>query len=143
MVGTVPGSPTVGLDSADAMTIPVLSREFARFVVVGASNTLVAYGAYLLLVNWLPYPIAWGIGYLLGIASGYLANALFVFKKSLRGKSAFAFFCIYLVQYLASILLLKVALEILMLPHWLAAILVIALTIPPTFLFIRMAMNSK
>lgn len=143
MVGTTPGSRVADLDSTGAMTILVLSREFTRFVVVGASNTLVAYGAYLLLVNWLPYPIAWGIGYLLGIASGYVANALFVFKKPLRGKSAFAFFCIYLTQYLVSILLLKVALEVLMLPHWLAAMLVIALTIPPTFLFIRIAMNSK
>lgn len=143
MVGTAPGSRVADLDSTGAMTILVLSREFTRFVVVGASNTLVAYGAYLLLVNWLPYPVAWGIGYLLGIASGYVANALFVFKKPLRGKSAFTFFCIYLTQYLVSILLLKVALEVLMLPHWLAAILVIALTIPPTFLFIRIAMNSK
>lgn len=119
------------------------SREFARFLVVGASNTLVAYFAYLLLVNWWPYPVAWGIGYLLGIASGYMANAVFVFKKPIRGKSALAFFCIYLVQYLVSILLLRVALEMLVLPHWLAAILVIVVTIPATFLFIRVAMNSK
>lgn len=125
------------------MTTDVVSREFIRFLVVGGCNTLVAYGAYLLLVNWLPYPIAWGIGYLLGIGSGYVANALFVFKKPLRGKSALAFFCVYLAQYLVSILLLKVALEVLMLPHWLAAIGVIALTIPPTFLFIRIALNSK
>lgn len=121
----------------------MLSREFTRFLVAGASNTLVAYGAYLLLVNWLPYPVAWGIGYLLGIATGYVANALFVFKKPLRGKSALAFFGIYLAQYLVSILLLKVALEVFLLPHWFAAIAVIALTIPPTFLFIRFAMNSK
>jgi putative flippase GtrA len=119
------------------------SRQFAGFLAVGASNTLVAYVAYLLLVTWLPYPIAWGIGYLLGIASGYVANAVFVFKKPLRGKSALAFFCIYLVQYLVSILLLKVALEMLMLPHWLAAMLVIMVTIPATFLFIRVAMDSK
>ncbi|MGH8243010.1 MAG: GtrA family protein [Steroidobacteraceae bacterium] len=125
------------------MTTAVISREFIRFLVVGASNTLVAYGAYLLLVNWLPYPIAWGFGYLLGIGSGYVANALFVFKKPLRGKSALAFFCVYLAQYLVSILLLKVALEVLMLPHWLAAIGVIVLTIPPTFLFIRIALNSR
>lgn len=125
------------------MTTAVLSREFTRFLVVGASNTLVAYAAYLLLVSWLPYPVAWGIGYLLGIASGYVANAVFVFKKPLRRKSALAFFGVYLAQYLVSILLLKVALEVLMLPHWLAAMVVIALTIPPTFLFIRVAMNSK
>jgi len=121
----------------------LLSYEFLRFLVVGASNTLIAYGAYLLLVGVLPYQVAWAIGYLLGIACGYIANALFVFKKTMRRGSAFAFLCVYLAQYLLSLLLLTFGLKCMHLPHWLAAILVIALTMPPTFLFVRLVMNSR
>jgi len=120
-----------------------ISRQFARFILVGASNTIVAYGAYLLLVHWLSYPIAWGIGYLLGIATGYIANALFVFRKPLHRGSAFAFFCVYLLQYLVSVFLLRTALQTLMMPHWLAALVVILLTTPPMFLLVRVVMNSR
>lgn len=113
-----------------------------RFVAVGASNTLVAYGAYLLLSSWLPYALAWGIGYSLGIASGYVANAVFVFKKPTHGRSAFAYLLIYLGQYAFSVVLLGISQEYLMLPHWLAALVVICLTVPSTFLLVRWSMNK-
>lgn len=134
-----PGADSVATD----MRIPLVSGQFARFILVGASNTLVAYATYLLLVNWLPYPIAWGIGYVLGIATGYMANALFVFRRPLHRRSALAFFCAYLLQYLVSVLLLRVALLSLMLPHWLAALAVISLTTPPMFLLVRLVMNFQ
>lgn len=135
------------LPSADSVTTNMrthlVSGQFARFILVGANNTLVTYCTYLLLVNWLSYPVAWGIGYVLGITAGYLANALFVFRRPLHGRSALAFFCAYLLQYLVSVLLLRVALLSLMMPHWLAAIAVISLTTPPMFLLVRLVMNFQ
>lgn len=119
----------------------MITREFVRFLLVGACNTLVAYGSYLLLVRWLPYPVAWGIAYLTGIGSGYVANALLVFKRTLQRRSALAFLCIYLVQYLVNLLLLKITLDVLNLPHWLAALVAIGVTLLPTFLLVRFAMG--
>ncbi len=121
----------------------MISKQFAGFLAVGASNTLVAYGAYLLLVNWLPYVLAWSLGYALGIVCGYAANALFVFKKPVRGGSALAYALIYVGQYAISVVLLAISQERLMLPHWLAAIVVIGLTVPPTFLLVRWTMNRQ
>lgn len=121
----------------------MISKQFLRFLVVGASNTLVAYGAYLLLLNWLPYVAAWSLGYLLGIASGYAASAAFVFNRPMRTRSAFSYLLVYLGQYAVSVALLAFTQERLGLPHWLAALCVICLTVPPTFLFVRWVMDPS
>lgn len=116
--------------------------EFARFLLVGGMNTAVAYAAYLLLVGFLAYPLAWGIAYLAGIAVGYVANSLFVFKQPLRHRSALAYGLIYLGQYLLGVLLLKAFLDVFGLPHWISALAVIAITIPVTFVFVRQALKA-
>lgn len=119
------------------------THEFVKFLFVGACNTLVAYAAYLLLATMYPYPVAWGIAYVLGIGTGYLANSLFVFKKPFRRRSALAYCGVYVGQYLVGIALLKLFLEVFGLPHWLSALTVIALTVPLTFVFVRYVMNSR
>jgi putative flippase GtrA len=58
-----------------------LDSRFARFALVGASNGVVAFLTYsLLLALEVAYPVAATVGYLAGIANGYTWNRLWTFE---------------------------------------------------------------
>jgi putative flippase GtrA len=57
-----------------------VATQFARFVAVGASNTLLSLGVYLLLLAvGVPYLIAAACGFSAGAANGYLLNRWWTF----------------------------------------------------------------
>jgi len=58
-----------------------VAKQFGRFVVVGASNTLLSLAVYvLLLAVGLPYLLAAGVGFAAGAANGYLLNRWWTFS---------------------------------------------------------------
>src|SRR5690606_17216839 len=101
------GTPRAPPDKASASR--VLTGEFLRFLVMGGTNTVVAYGIYLLLLNWMRYEYAYAIGYGVGIVMAYVLSATFVFRQPLRKRSAMRFPLVYVAQFLISLVLLKVA----------------------------------
>ena len=129
------GTPLAPPDKASASR--VMTGEFLRFLVMGGTNTVVAYGIYLLLLNWMRYEYAYAIGYGVGIVMAYVLSATFVFRQPLRKRSAMRFPLVYVAQFLISLVLLKVAIELVHLPPWLGLAFAVVLTIPVTFALSR------
>ena len=58
-----------------------VARQFARFVVVGASNTLLSVAAYLALLEvGVPYLLAAACGFAAGATNGYVLNRWWTFS---------------------------------------------------------------
>ena len=117
--------------------------EALRFLVAGGANTAVAYGIYLLLLPFMRYEFAYAIGYIAGIATAYVLGATYVFRREMRARSAVRFPLVYIAQFLASLALLRAAVEILHLPRWLALAISIAVTMPMTFLLSRLVIRRS
>lgn len=126
---------------------PIVSRrqllgEGFRFLVGGALNTGFTYLVYLLLVAFIRYELAYVCAYLIGIATSYLVNALLVFRQPLDRKAALKFPFVYVIQLVLGTLLLRVLVE-----HGIdekvAPLIVIAATVPLTFLMTRYVIVRK
>lgn len=120
-----------------------VAGEFLRFLVVGGTNTVVAYGLYLILLHWLRYELAYSLAYLAGISVGYFMNTLFVFRQPLSRRAALRYPLVYLVQYLLSLLVLRVAVNLVGVPAWLALAFAIVATIPVTFVLSRLVIHAR
>ena len=116
--------------------------EFLRYLIMGGTNTIVAYAIYLLLLQWIRYEIAYSIGYAVGIVMAYALSAVFVFRQPMRKRSAMRFPLVYLAQFLISLGLLRLAVEVIHIPQWLALGFAVVLTIPVTFLLSRWVLHS-
>ena len=111
--------------------------RFARFVAVGAANTAVSYGIYLLLLLAIDYRIAYTIAYLAGLGIGYWAHATFVFRARLGARSALAYSATYAATYLVSLGMLAVAVDYLGVPKPAAMLAALCVTIPLSFVLLR------
>lgn len=136
-------SPEREMESSTSLTrFRRLLGEFLRFLVMGGINTLVAYIVYLILLNWMRYEIAYSLGYAVGICVAYALSAVFVFRKPMSKRSAVRFPLVYVVQFLISLGLLKIAVDWIHLPEWFAFCVAVVLTIPATFLMTRHVVHS-
>lgn len=111
--------------------------EFVRFVVVRAACAVLSYGCYLILLLWMRYEIAYVVAFLVGVGLAYVVSALFVFRQPMRKRSALRFPAVYVIQFLLSLVLLRVAVENLGVPESLALALAVGVTLPLTFLLSR------
>lgn len=82
------------------------NRNFLKYLMVGALNTGLTYGLYLILLNFLSYRIAYTLAYVAGILSSYLLNSFFVFNVKVSYGKFFLYPVVYLVHYFFSLLLL-------------------------------------
>jgi putative flippase GtrA len=114
-----------------------LNRAFARYLVTGGVNTGVTYALYLLLLKVLPYGQAYTLTYVLGIALAYALQVRFVFKVDASWRTFLRFPMVYLVQYLAGWLVLRVLVERGLMPEQYAMLVVIAVTVPLGFVLSR------
>lgn len=119
-----------------------IRSEFLRFLMVGGLQTVLSYLFFLLLIQFLVYPIAYSLTYCAGIVLSYFLHVLFVFRESVRLTTFLKFPLVYLVQYLLGLALLWIFVDLLRIdPAW-AMIAVIALTIPITFLTSRFVIKN-
>lgn len=115
----------------------MLKHEFARFLLTGATNTLVSYSVYLLINLWVPYALAYTLAYGFGIFFSYWLNTRWVFQTRASMKSFLVFPSVYAVQYALSMVLLHILIERMGLSEQWAPLLVIVITSPVTFLMAR------
>lgn len=117
-----------------------MRAEFARFLLVGASNTLFSYLLYLLLLNFMPYLAAYTLSYCAGIVLSYFLNVCFVFRKSVSLASFLKFPVVYAIQYSLGALVLWLLVGAGLGPN-LAMVGVIVATIPVTFIASRFVLK--
>jgi putative flippase GtrA len=111
--------------------------QFARFVIVGVANTAASYAVYLILLLVFDYRVAYTIAYLAGLAGGYLAHARLVFGAQPGVRSAASYVATYGAMYLASLLVLYVAVDRLAVPTIFGMLVALAFTVPVSFLLLR------
>ena len=99
-------------------------------------------GCALLLLWVVTYPMAYTISYAAGILLSYYLNARFVFKEKLRLLKALQYPVVYLVQYLLGIVLLYLLVEAAHLSRALAPLVVVAFTVPITYLLSRLIIKN-
>lgn len=114
-----------------------------RFLLGGASTTILSYAVYLLLLTWLPYLAAYAFAFASGVAWSYFANTLFVFRRRPTVARALAFPIVYLAQYLAGSMLLVVLIDDVQLPAKFAPLVVVVVTLPLTYVLSRWVITAR
>jgi len=120
-----------------------IKPEFAKFLLVGLTNTAFSSTVYLLLDIVLPYKIAYSMAYISGLVFSYILNAKWVFQEKINRKSFLTFPLVYVPQYLISLLCLHVLVERFAVSERIAFLFVIILSIPITFLLSRFILKQK
>ena len=114
-----------------------MRRQIIRFLLGGGLNTALTYAIYLVLNIWTGYIFAYSIAYVCGIVLSYFINSLWVFNEKARMRSFLLYPIVYLVQYLLGVVLLYIFVDTLGIHQSLAPLVVIAATLPVTFILSR------
>ena len=120
-----------------------MSHEFVRFLLVGATNTLLSYLLYFFLLTFMRYLPAYSIAYCAGIVLSYFLNMFFVFRKQCSLRSFLKFPAVYIIQYVLGASILWFLVGNLDLSPPIAMTIVIIVTIPVTYLASRFAFNNS
>lgn len=118
-----------------------LQGEAARYLIAGATNTAVTFGAYWLLLRVLNYAASYTIAYVLGIFLSYTMNTFFVFRVAPSKRSAMAYPLVYLVQWLTGMLTLWMWATMLRLPANYGALVAIVVTVPVMFVLTKLILK--
>lgn len=116
--------------------------EALRFVAVGVASTLLHYGIYLLLNQWMNATLAYTLGYAASFVFNFYLTTYFTFRTTPSWRKFAGLGGTHLVNYLLHILLLNLYLAI-GIPETLAPIPVYAVAIPVTFLLARYVFKKK
>ena len=120
-----------------------LPAAFVRFLLSGGFNTAVTYVLYLVLLQFFPYWFSYTLTFALGIALAYLLGRYFVFGRPRAGNRIFLFPLVYLVQYLAGLLIVFVWVDVLLWRPTFAPLASMAVTIPATFILTKWVFNAS
>ena len=90
--------------------------KITRFFIVGASNTLLVYLLYVVLIKLgLDYKLALFFDYLFGIIFGYLLNRYWTFASNKHRLSFIKYVVLYIVVFILNILFLILLVDFLLL----------------------------
>lgn len=116
---------------------------FYRFLLGGATNTILSYVLYFILLKFLSYRVSYTLAFLFGISLAYILNRYFVFQTSRRLLSIGLFPIVYVVQYLVGLLIVSIWVERIGAPRELAPVAAILVTIPLTFVLTRLVFVDR
>lgn len=118
------------------LTKNMISREFVRFVFVGAFATLLHYLIYSCLIKFINLSIAFSIGYLISFCCNFWLTTKFTFKTDATAKRGLGFAISHLINYGLQMLVLNISVR-LGIPDQFAPIPVYLICIPVNFLLVR------
>jgi putative flippase GtrA len=107
-------------------------KQMFGFAVTGLSSTLIMYGLYIVLYQFINYQYAYFIAYSISVLVLYFMNS-FVFKKPPLLATFFQFPLVYLFQYAVSAAFLAISVRLGFSVTY-APLLVIIVLLPVTFL---------
>jgi putative flippase GtrA len=116
-------------------------QRWLRFLIGGGINTIFTYGLYLLLNRLMGYQAAYFIAYFVGVIFSYWFNSTIVFRISLSWKGFFFYPIVYVVQYVASALLLGGLVEIADISMVLAPLVVTVVMVPLTYVMSQIVLS--
>jgi len=114
-----------------------IKGEGLRFLIAGGLNTLLTYLIYLAILPFTAYWMAFSISFAAGVFIAYALNAGFVFRTPFSVAKMAKFPALYVVQYLAGLLLLRVLVGSLGIDERIAPLINVALLTPLTFMINR------
>ena len=110
-------------------------KQFILFCIVGASNTLITFGVYtLLLAIGVQYLISTTIGYICGIINGYLWTSKVVFKKKKTIDNATKFVVVNVITIAVNTSLMLLWVDVLSIHKLLAQVITVCFTMPLNFI---------
>lgn len=119
------------------------NKSFIKFLVVGATNTLVGYIIYLFLLSMMPYSIAYTCTFILSIGISYLLNSTLVFNAKHSLKKLLKFPLIYLMQYCLGLCTLTFLVSFANINQKVAPIIVVLITTPITYILMKRVFKNE
>lgn len=120
-----------------------LKEEFGRFLVAGAINTTLSFSLYFIFNLFVHYQLAYWLAFVGGILFSFWLNSRWVFRTGMKWSTFFAFPLVYLFQYVFGAAMLHLLVEMLGMSEWWSPLLVIALSVPVTFVMSRFVFKGK
>jgi putative flippase GtrA len=121
--------------------VSVRSGSFRRFLLVGASNTLVTYGLFIALAALVPVTAAYTTAFVAGLVLAYVLNTRFTFKSTGSLSRFLCFPLVYAVQYVYGLAGLHLLLSYVGLDKEYAMLVVIGSSIPITYFMTRLVLT--
>lgn len=100
------------------------------YILIGVANTILTYGAYLILLMVCSYKVSYSLSYALGVVFSYMINSKWTFKTEYSCKKCIQFSMVTGFQYTLSLCLLFLCVQELRCPVKLAPFVVLIVTVP-------------
>jgi putative flippase GtrA len=98
---------------SDALHDPASRTQVIRFCAVGVLNTIVGYGTFFILVNYLYYLVALLIAHIIGVIHSFLWNKFWIFRtKKVTLVEFIKFFVIYIIVFVVNAVALFVCVDV-------------------------------
>ena len=117
------------------------TRRWALFLIGGLLNTGLTYAVYLGLRTLIHYQAAYLVAYVCGILFSYYFNARFVFHTPLSWRGLATYPSVYVIQYVASAVLLRILVEHMGMSATFAPLLVTAIMVPATYVMSKFVLK--
>ncbi len=115
------------------------AKQFVKFCIIGAVNTLWFYSCYTLLVFiGVHYTIAITIGWMTGILVSYFLNTTFVFKAKQPASSIVKTYVVYGISYLFTMGATALQIDVLGVSEYIAPLVVLLFTTPFNFFMLKL-----
>ena len=114
-----------------------------RFLITGSINTAVSWVVYMGLNLFVPYTVAYSCAYIFGTVFTYYLNTRWVFRVPMSWSTFMQFPVVYVLQYGLGISLMYILVGQLHCPESAAPLVVVAMTVPVTFLMSRFILKRK
>lgn len=120
-----------------------MKQEFVRFLVTGSLNTAASWLVYLLLLQFMPYTIAYTCAYIFGIVFTYYLNTRWVFKVQMSWRTFMQFPLVYLLRYALDMALIVLLVSGLGLWEEIAPIAALLVSMPVGFVLSRWLLKRQ
>jgi putative flippase GtrA len=118
-----------------------LAGQAGRFGAVGAVNSALTYVLYVLLLFVMPYPAAYSLTFVVGLAFALVANAKLTFASRITVGGAGYFCLFYVLSYVLGLVLTVFFVEVFRVRPSLAPLAAMPITVPANFFGSRLALR--